>query len=189
MHVHSEMDVILTPQQKFKENFNDFFKAIVEIIEDVTVEDREHFAKATVVDSLRELIGIYDNEVIMSLFINQTHIHWTKIKERDASFFTHLQRMLAQLPLPAKDPNDNTFMNIMTLTIDGRQVVKQNKRDLLWDYIESFVCILIAFVHETRLPKTKILPNGTKKPIYLRSFIPTFSVLLYAKAWSIDLTF
>jgi len=179
----------LTPQQKFQENLNDFFRAVVEIIDEVPSEDRHHFAKPATMDSLRELIGMYDIEVIMSLFINQTQNHWTKIKERDAEIFVQFQLMLGKLPLATKDPDDNTLSNIVTLNIDGRQVVKQDKRDVMWDYLESFVCILIDFVHQTRLPKTKILSTGVKKPVYSRSFIPDFNVLEHAKAWSIDLQF
>jgi hypothetical protein len=177
----------LAPRAKFQDNFSDFIDLIISIVESTPDEHKKHFVDAAKVRSLKDLIRMYDVEVIMTLFIKQTESNWVMIKERNIQIFAQLQDMLGKLPI--KDIKDDTFVNIMTLDIDGKPVVPANSRQLMWEYMESFVYILIEYVHTTRLPKTKLTPDGKKRAVYTRSFMPSFNVLDHSKTWSVDLHF
>lgn len=177
----------VTPQEKFKKNINVFFSTIIDIIEEVDEKYKNHFSKKTTIESIQNLMNAYDIEVIMSMFINKTSTDWIGIKNRNINVCKKFQEMLESLPI--REKNNNTLVNIMSLEFDGKQVVSDENREKIWSLFESFVYILVAFVHETREPKTKISADGSQKPVYCKKFIPTFNVIEHAKTWNIELRF
>lgn len=166
-------------KQRFKENLMDFFDINMEIIQEYPDEDNVPYES---IKTLKNLMNIYDIEVIMNMFINVTQAEWPKIKERDVNVMKMFDLILTKLPVM-------NMQSSMLYSIVSKKIVSEIYIKALWEYIESFVFILIDYVHVMRCPKTRVLEDGKKKPVYTRHFIPTFDILEHCKVWSIDLQF
>lgn len=168
------------PAVRFKENLDGFFTHLKSII---AAHGADRFVSVDAISALRNLLAAYPIETVMGLFINNTQGMWDKIKERNPSFFTDFQTVLQHVPVK-EISGTNLLFNIVK-----DPVVTDAEKTIMWEYCESFVYILVDYVHQMRLPKTRMLPDGTKQPVYMRRFIPQFSMRNHCKVWSIDLQF
>ena len=172
------------PTVRFKENLTDFFNHVISICN----EHEGKIAPSKGVEALRDLIVEYPTDTVMMLFIDRTHSHWNAIKERDASVFKMIQDVLKAVPI--KDiSNTNMLYDILTLKEGNNYVVSEEDRNIMWEYGEAFASILIDYVHLTRCPKTRKLPNGQSQAVYTKQFLPHFNIRTQAKTWSVDLQF
>ncbi|GAG56044.1 unnamed protein product [marine sediment metagenome] len=177
------------PEIRFKENIDGFFSHIIQIIKDSIKEhNKNHFVSVESIQSLKDLITLYDTETIMMLFIQHTSNSWKLIKERDPHFFKGFQDVLSKIPI--RDLNQTQFMfNLVTLKDDDKNIISDDNREVMWQFCESFVYILVDYVHRMRVPRTKLLPNGEKKAVYTLKFLGYFNIREHCKTWSIDLVF
>ena len=178
------MSNVPQPTIRFKENLEDFFAHLISI----TNKHVGKFVSTKSVEALQALMAEYSIDAIMVLFINYTHGAWLKIKERDPIFFREFQNVLRQIPVK-EISTSNMLFDIMTLVENDQHVVSREDMDVMWQYCESFVHILIDYVHHTRVPKTRIQPNGNKQAVYAKQFLPHFNIREHCKVWSVDLKF
>lgn len=173
------------PEVRFKENLDDFFNHLISII---TTHGSSHFVPVESICALRDLLAAYPIDTVMVLFVNNTQQTWNKIKERDPLFFNDFQTVLRQIPVK-EISSSNLLFNIMSAKKDGQFIVSESERDVMWQYCESFVYILVDYIHHTRVPKTRVLPTGKKQAVYSRQFLPSFNIREHSRVWSIDLQF
>lgn len=172
------------PTERFKRNLNDFFTHVISIVK----ERPDKFVTVKSVEALRDLLAEYPMDTTMVLFINYTQGNWGMVKERNPAFFQNFQNVLRQIPV-REISNSNLLHDIMTKSENGKAVVSPEKLNIMWEYCESFIYILVDYVHKTRGPKTRILANGAKQAVYSVQFLPQFNIRDHCKTWSIDLVF
>ena len=177
------------PEVRFQENINEFFDHVIRIIKEGTASHgTNHFVDHEKINAIKELLGVYDIGIVMVMFTNQTEKNWRKIKERDVSFFLDLQRVFDQVPV--KDLNSKNVLHaIMTQKINSTHLVPDADREVMWQFCESFICILVDFIHNRRKPRTRINTNGVLQPVYTAKFLPAFNIREHCRVWSIDLRF
>ena len=178
------MTSVPQPGVRFKENLTEFFTHIITILKAYP----DKFVSVKSVEALQIILGQYQSDAIMPLFINFTQNSWIKIKERDPAFFQSFQSVLSKLPV-TEIANSSMLYDIMTMKNGDSFVVGEEYRNIMWNYCESFVRILVDFVHTTRVPRARILPGGAKQAVYTKQFMPNFSMKEHCKVWSIDLKF
>jgi hypothetical protein len=102
--------------------------------------------------------------------------------------FKSIQDVLKNIPVK-EITGSNLLHDIMTLKDGDNFVVSEEDRNVMWQYGESFVYILIDYVHHTRSPKTRRLANGERQAVYCKQFLPFFDIRSHCKTWSVDLSF
>lgn len=179
---------------RFSENLDDFFEYLITLV--TSIQDPSKFGTAEPIEALRKVMKMYEIGNIMHIFTVTTHMHWAKVKSRDTSFFectcTLIENMVNFIPI--KDLRPTLFLDIASakqMTSGGEEayIVPREAVDVLWQYWDAFVIILIDYVHTMRKPRTEIRENGARRAIYTAHYLPDFDIRAACRTWMVDLRF
>jgi hypothetical protein len=140
----------------------------------------------------------HDKETVLYEFIEGSNTHWDMIKARDEDFFSkHSKTIFGPLPFEKVEEYVDMFKLLFELKDnEGEYIVNKKQRDVIWDFLDSFVKISIKHVHAKREPvvRTQTDKDGkqTKVPMYLKNYcgkleVPVF--IKHAQKWGVVLKF
>ncbi len=112
---------------------------------------------------------------------------WTKIKNRNRSFFIeNAGEIFSDLPANRVDAFSRMFSLVDK---QGNSVVPEDDENEIWDFFESLVKIAIKYIHSKRKPQ--LLRRGTEETRRYQddTFLSKVNLALHAECWKIDLVF
>lgn len=175
---------------RFSENLDDFFDYLATLV--TGVKDPSTFGTAEPIEALRKVMKVYEIGDIMHLFTKATHMHWAKVKSRDTSFFECTRTLLESMMgfIPIKDLRATLFQDIANAKMaDDTYIVTREAVEVLWQYWDAFIIILIDYVHTMRKPRTEIREGGVRRAIYTAHYMPELDIRAACRTWMVDLRF
>lgn len=112
---------------------------------------------------------------------------WTKIKNRNRSFFIeNAGEIFSDLPANRVDAFSRMFSMVDK---DGKSMVPEDDENEIWDFFESLVKIAIKYIHSKRKPQ--LLRRGTEETRRYEddTFFSKVDLSRHAECWEIDLVF
>jgi len=168
-------------QVRFKDNLSSFFQHVQKVMNETKIGEIQ------TIQAMMNLIECYDIEMIIAMFAMNTHEHWPLVKQRDEIFFTKMDETLSKFPI--KGGNKQILTTIMSQKKNNEFVLSIKDRTIFWDFFDSFIYIMIDFIHSRRVPKKRIDASGNPQPMYGCKFLPQINLNLHSKQWAIDLPF
>jgi len=128
----------------------------------------------------------YDPVKLIEIFIGHSYPHWSKINDREETFFIENAHLIFQ-HLPVDTSNINAFKIFFTATNDeGEHIIVQDDRDAIWHIFDSLVKICIKYIHRVRGVKLVKTKDGLRPAYKLKKF-PQIKVREQARIWNIEL--
>lgn len=131
---------------------------------------------------LHGMINHFPQDTDIKEIIKQPR-HWDKINERDEKFMEENAFAIFRI-VPAG--NVNEFRKIFQSKNDkGEYIVGKEDRDIIWDYLETFVRISLRYIHDEREPYS-IMVDGKKKFNYHVKYVRDIDLTYHGKKWEIQ---
>lgn len=100
---------------------------------------------------IKACIQTLDKDYLIQGFIEKSHIHWDKIKERNELFFIeHASSIFGFLPAPYLSMFTDLFTAVDS---QGNTIVTKNLKDDIWRIFDAMVKISIKYTHKNRIIK------------------------------------
>lgn len=109
--------------------------------------------------------------------------NWDKIKERDEKFMAENAHTIFTA-IPAE--KIAIFRDILLKKgPDGKYIVSDADREMIWKYLEALVKISLHYVHESRDPFVMIKPDGNREYKYKKKFMINIDIQYHGNKWDI----
>jgi len=183
-------------EERFKKNF----MTLVDIVEDMVIEANENggCGITPVMFGVLKIIGRAMNaRTLIEKFIRKTNKHWVKLKNKEIDYFKNIFIDLMNIVndkgldnvLEKEDKSITQGLNMGHLTsfkellsmeyhVEGETkcIFNDERIDMTWKIIHSFIKQSILFIHETRM-------NGND--VYTLEYFPDIDVTANAEFWNI----
>lgn len=186
----------LSTEERFKNNF----MTLVDIIEDMVTEANEN-GNCGITPVMFSILKIFGRgmkaRTLIEKFIRKTNKHWKQLKNKEIEYFKNIFMDLMNIVSDKGIDNvlDNedkkltqglsmnhltSFKDLLSMkyVIEGetRCVFNDERIDMTWKIIHSFIKQSILFIHETR-------KNGGDD--YTLEYFPEINVYKNAEEWNI----
>ena len=155
------------------ERFKSNMIILVDIIEEMFTEGYENKVIATefkLLSILKIIIQKVNGEKMLRNFIDRTHEHWERIREKDIDYFKNLGLELFNVVkdkgVDSYKEDDNAFFKGLSdshidlfkellegeYVVDGEKVriLDDERREDIWKILHSFVRISVVYIHQSR---------------------------------------
>ena len=112
-------------------------------------------------------------------FIKRSEKYWSEqIKNREESFFI--------------DHSTDIFsyfgkeVNVFKKMFLDEDVLTSEDKEIMWDYVDSFVRQSIKYIHERRIPKS-VLHENKYQQAYSREFMKEIKLSKHSMLWGVEL--
>lgn len=165
-----------TPEKRFCDTLygnEGFLFFIKQILTDLHIQK-----KSDIDPSLINLAIIFIKKInkddIISNFINESYNYWNEIASKDENFLVnHCDIIFSGVSKEYIEKFKQLFIN---------KKINSEDKNILWDYLFSFVKISISYIHESRSPK--IIDD---KPAYSNKNFPDVKLQKCSKTWNVEL--
>lgn len=166
-----------TPEFRFVENLGDFVTLLCQLLTKHNVPVCIDMLRASCVTFLKQTD---ENLKMLTHFIHSTHKHWMNLKWREQRAFADLIVIVLEMtPLPPDKTDLEEIHRFLTKSLP------QEDRESLLPFVESFIKIALAFVHEQRGPKC----TQDRKAVYTKPMMEFLDMNLLRQTWALDLVF
>lgn len=173
----------LSPPERFKSNvidLVDFCKGLILRLK----KEKYNVTEPQILEIGILVLNTYDDTNLIEDFINGSHIYWDQIYNKNEEFFIQHSKSIFK-DLPAQSVQ--MFIDIFNLkTPYNTPAIKQDDRDVIWEFFETFVCISLNYIHEKRGPKLTE-KEGQMVKTYTREYLSTIKLQKLSKQWKLEL--
>lgn len=136
------MSKIPPAEERFYGNLKGFFDLTKDILDDLYTSKKYTEIPPALVDIAWGFLCNSDKVQLLENFIKKSHPHWEKIREKDQDFFvSNASCIFGELPTDKL----NSFLKLLTTDMIGEEQKKN-----IWNYLSSFVKISIKYLYEKR---------------------------------------
>jgi hypothetical protein len=174
-----------SPAYKFKENSVDF----IEFLTDVVRELKQSYnirAKPEDLEFTCLFIKAFNMDALIDSFIYGSRTQWDHILAKNESYFTKdFGEIFKFLEVPNKDDYINQLLEVLTTKkSDGKSYIVGNKdREIVWNYLHSFVKLSIQYFHEQSGPTIQ-----NNKTVYTKPMYTDIDIQSEATKWGVKLS-
>lgn len=137
------------------------------------------------------LVSAADKKDLISGFINNTHIHWETIFQRDETFFIDNAGDLFTIPIDTSKLD--IFRDIMKgKNEDDTPLISTEIKNQLWNILEVMIKISIKYIHNGRAPfsyKCDSVSPSKLIPAYGAEFFDNIDLRKYVPICKLKLPF
>ena len=182
------MDSDLKHEDRFFSNMMDFTNYLLDLVERINKNGHDQIRPSDIqIGSV--ILENFDRKELIEKFIAKSHMYWDKFFEKEDEYMiSNAGVIFSTLP----DKYVSIFKEIFTLADrEGRLIVDQDDRDIIWAFLHPFIKISINYIHNKQEPYT----NTDGKRRYKERFtirdepVPDLNVSLHARKWGIKLFF
>jgi len=165
-------------QDRFMCNIDDLIDIVKKRLTETAERGYDVLSPTLIAFAGRVITNLSPHKVI-GIFISNSHMHWSRIRERNEEFFLeNAAGIFKDLPL---SESIDAFQRLFRLRDEnGELVLSQEHRDELWDAFTALVRISINYIHDERL----YTADG-----YKYEFFPEIDLEKEAKLWNVKLNY
>jgi hypothetical protein len=179
---------------RFKENTIDFIDFLADVVREVK-QSYNIDAQPENLDFTCIFIKAFDKDALVDNFIYGSRNNWDYIFKQDESYFIKdFADIFKFVDLPEKEVYIQQLVEVLTMKKDNYKVlpndphydpfvVGKKDRDIVWDYLYSFVKISIQYLHAMGQP---VEQDG--RVTYIKPLYKDIDVQEAAKKWGVKLT-
>ena len=164
------------PKERFKTNLISFVQHMGGTMKEFLPNNVNPLIMSMVLSVVRNA----SSDLMMDKFIERSKCYW------DAIYNKEEKTLLDSILILFKDlPEDQvkSMSNLFTAKdANGLSVITQEKKDVIWNYVWSFIKISIKHIHITRQPK--INDRGVRS--YTVEYFKEISIRINAEKWKIQ---
>lgn len=178
--------------QKYCENllaFSDLLKNVIEIC----IEEEVTTLGVAVIDEFKKKVQEIDIGPTILQFVkvsagDGSFTVWKKIKKREEKYF---KKNILTLVEPEYQDKIRPYIDLIdAVDEDGDLIINEDYRQVIWEYMESFVSLALKYVHALKSPALKKDEDAdTLKKVYTKKIpidIPNKDILAMAKLFKVD---
>lgn len=179
---------------KIRQNIQEFVGVLKDMVE-ICIEEEVTSVSSSIIDEIQKelekisLTKRIDKFILVSFESEKTPFRvWDKIKERDEDYFkgnllSLIEEKYRKYIIPYIELIDETDRN-------GELIFDDNYREVLWQYAESFVSLVLKYLHAARVPflrkEDDTLHREYRNPDYLAE-IPSRELKRAAEKFNVEL--
>lgn len=181
---------------KYKENLISFADVIKSIIE-ICIEEEATTLSVVVIEEFKSKvkeIDINKTDYILE-FIGVSHFSdrneflvWQKIKNREEEYFK--ENIISLIREEHRGKIKPYIDLIDAVDSDGDPIVDKDFRNVIWEYMDSFVSLALKYLHAKRAPALKKDEDGEMKKVYTKKVLPKIKnkdILKMARLFNVEL--
>jgi hypothetical protein len=166
---------IKPPSERFKKNLLQLFNIVGDMYEEaINNEVIDEGNTQILLSGIKLYISTKKADTMINRWIQKTHEHWSKIKEKDIAYFQDIglkifniiqDKGLDKVKADTDGEDTDLVKNVDEKQVDGfkkllqgeyeyedetYKIFNNEREDTIWKIMESFVKMSICYIHETR---------------------------------------
>lgn len=166
---------VKSPSERFKKNLLLLFNIVGDMYEEgINNEVIEDNNTELLLSGVKLYISTKKAETMINRWISNSHDHWSKIKDKDIGYFQDIglkifniiqDKGLDKVKADADEGDTELVKNVDQSQVDefkkllqGKyeyedeeyKIFSEEREDMIWKIMQSFVTSSIAYIHETR---------------------------------------